>query len=268
MGAHLRELYRYRALIAMLVVRELRARYRGSVLGFCWSLLNPLLLMSVYALVFAVYLRVPMEHYAVFLFTGLLPWLWFASSLGHAVGIIVGSGGLVKRVLFPAEILPLVSVLANLANLLLALPVLVLFLLLAGIRPGPQWAFLPLLLLLQLVLTVGLALPLAALNVHLRDVEQILGNALVLLFFLSPILYPVSAVPDRLPVGAGLALPVRALYFLNPVAGLVQGYQDIFFFGRGPHGGHLAVAAAAALAVFWGGYRVFDGLRDSLAEEV
>lgn len=258
MSAHLAELYRFRALIAMLVLRELRARYRGSVLGFLWSFLNPLLLMLVYALVFSVYLRVPMDNYAVFLFTGLLPWLWFASSLGHAAGVIVGSGPLVKRVLFPAEILPLVSVLANLVNLLLSLPLLLIFLLLSGVRPGPLLAFLPLLLGLQFLLTVGLALPLAALNVHLRDVEQILSNGLVLLFFLSPVLYPVATVPTS----------IRPLYFLNPVAGLVQSYQNIFFFGREPHWIHLGTVAACAALAFWGGYWIFDRLRDGLAEEV
>lgn len=268
MAAHLRELFRYRVLIATLVTRELRARYRGSLLGFLWSFLNPLLLMLVYWLVFSVYLRVPMEHYAVFLFTGILPWLWFSSSLGHATGVIVGSGALVKRVLFPAEVLPLVSVLSNLVNLLLSLPLLVVFLLLAGKWPGPALVFLPLLLGLQLVLTVGLALPLAALNVHLRDVEQILANALVLLFFLSPILYPVSTVPETLELGSALVVPLRPLYFMNPIAGLVQGYQNILFFGRQPHWIHLGIVAACAALAFWGGCRVFDRLRDGLAEEV
>jgi homopolymeric O-antigen transport system permease protein len=268
MAGHLAELYRFRLLIVTLVLRELRARYRGSLLGFLWSFLNPLLLMGVYVLVFAVYLRVPMEKYALFLFTGLLPWLWFSQSLGHATSVIVGSGGLVKRILFPAEILPLVSVLSNLANLLLSLPLLLVFLLLFGVRPGPVLAFLPLLLLIQLLLTVGLALPLAALNVHLRDVEQILANVLVLLFFLSPILYPVTTVPLTIRVGDGLTLPLRPLYFLNPVAGLVQGYQNIIFFGREPHWIHLGMVTATALVALWVGYAVFDRLRDSLAEEV
>ncbi len=268
MAAHLAELYRFRSLIATLVIRELRARYRGSFLGFLWSFLNPLLLMLVYVLVFAVYLRVPMDNYAVFLFTGLLPWLWFSASLGHATGVIVGSGGLVKRILFPAEILPLVSVLSNLVNFLLSLPLLFLFLFVFGIRPGPMLAFLPLLLAIQLLLTVGLALPLAALNVHLRDVEQILSNGLVLLFFLSPILYPVSTVPVTLRLGEALTIPLRPLYFLNPVAGLVQGYQNIIFFGREPHWIHLGMVTVLAVVAFWGGYRVFDRLRDSLAEEV
>lgn len=268
MRAHLADLYRFRALIATLVLRELRARYRGSLLGFLWSFLNPLLLMLVYVLVFSVYMRAPMEKYAVFLFSGLLPWLWFSSSLGHATGVIVGSGPLVKRILFPAEILPLVSVLANLANMLLSLPLLFLFLFLFGIRPGAALLFLPLLVGLQLLLTVGLALPLAALNVHLRDVEQILSNFLVLLFFLSPILYPVSTVPLTLQVADLVTLPLRPLYFLNPVAGLVQSYQNIFFFDRQPHWIHLGMVAVFAALALWTGYRVFDHLRDSLAEEV
>ncbi len=268
MSRHLAELYRYRALIGTLVLRELRARYRGSLLGFLWSFLNPLLLMSVYALVFSVYLRVPMRGYAVFLFTGLLPWLWFSSSLGHAAGVIVGAGALVKRILFPAEILPLVSVLANMINMLLSLPLLLAFLLAFGIRPGPVLAFLPLLVLLQLLLTAGLALAFAALNVHLRDVEQILGNALTLLFFLSPILYPVSTVPETLRVAGRLAVPLRPLYFLNPVAGLVQSYQNVLFFGREPHWIHLGIVTACALAALVAGWHVFDRLRDSLAEEV
>lgn len=269
MVAHLAELYRFRTLIATLVLRELRARYRGSVLGFLWSFLNPLLLMLVYVLVFAVYLRVPMEKYSVFLFTGLLPWLWFSASLGHAAGVIVGSGALVKRILFPAEILPLVSVLSNLVNLLLSLPLLFLFLWLFGVRPGPMLAFLPLLLVMQLLLTVGLALPLAALNVHLRDVEQILSNGLVLLFFLTPVLYPVQTIPETLHLlGGSLAIPLRRLYFLNPLAGLIQSYQNVIFYARQPHWIHLGEVTVVALVAFWGGYWVFDRLRDSLAEEV
>jgi lipopolysaccharide transport system permease protein len=160
-------------------------------------------------------------------------------------------------------------VLSNLANFLLSLPLLFLFLWIYGIRPGPVLAFLPALLAIQLLLTVGLALPLAALNVHLRDIEQILTNGLVLLFFVSPILYPVETVPRTLHLFAGsLTIPLRPLYFLNPVAGLVQGYQNIIFYGREPHWIHLGMVAVAALVAFWGGYWIFDRLRDSLAEAV
>jgi ABC-type polysaccharide/polyol phosphate export permease len=134
--------------------------------------------------------------------------------------------------------------------------------------PGPTLLFLPLLLLLQLLLTAGLALALSALNVHLRDVEQVLTNGLVLVFFLSPILYPVSTVPASLHLGRLVTLPLRPLYFLNPVAGLVQSYQNIFFFGRQPHWIHLAMVSACAVGALALGWWVFDRLRDSLAEEV
>src|SRR5262249_50709981 len=150
MAGHLADLYRYRALLGTLVLRELRARYRGSFLGFLLSFLNPLLLMLLYALVFSIYLPVPMEGYAVFLFSGLLPWLWFASSLGPAAGWSVGSGALVRRLLFRAGALPVVSVLANLINMLLSLPLLFGFLVVFGIRPHGVLLFLPLLVVLQL----------------------------------------------------------------------------------------------------------------------
>ena len=182
--------------------------------------------------------------------------------------MIVGSGALVKRILFPAEILPMVSVLANLINMLLSLPLLFGFLLVFGIRPHGVLLFLPLLIVLQLLFTTGLALALAALNVHLRDVEQILTNGLTLLFFLSPILYPVSTVPTTLHLGSTIELPLRPLYFLNPIAGLVQSYQNIFFFGREPHWIHLGTVSICAVLALLGGWWVFDRLRDSLAEEV
>jgi ABC-type polysaccharide/polyol phosphate export permease len=152
--------------------------------------------------------------------------------------------------------------------MLLSLPLLFVFLLAFGVRPRAVLAFLPLLLLLQFLLTTGLALALAALNVHLRDVEQILTNGLTLLFFLSPILYPVSTVPTTLRLGESLAMPLRPLYFLNPIAGLVQSYQNIFFFGREPHWIHLGMVAVSAAIALYAGWQVFDRLRDTLAEEV
>jgi ABC-type polysaccharide/polyol phosphate export permease len=128
--------------------------------------------------------------------------------------------------------------------------------------------FFPLLLVLQLLLTIGLALALAALNVHLREVEQILTNGLTLVFFLSPIVYRVETVPKTLHLGEGLAVPLRPLYFLNPIAGLVQSYQNIFFFGREPHWIHLGTVTICAVVALLGGWQIFDRLRDSLAEEV
>lgn len=170
------ELYRYRSLVWNLVVRELKARYRGSMLGFLWSFLNPLLLISVYTLVFSVYLRFNMENYVVHSMSGLIPWLWFSSSLLEASGSILAGGNLIKKILFPAEVLPLVVVMSNSVNFLLSLPILMLFVVLFKIPIGPSMLALPLVILIQFVFTLGLAFMFSSLCVHYRDIQHLLGN--------------------------------------------------------------------------------------------
>jgi lipopolysaccharide transport system permease protein len=164
------ELFAYRELIQVLVVRDLKARYRGSVLGFLWTFLNPILLMATYTLIFSVYMRIEMEHYAAFLMTGLLPWLWFSSSLLLGATSVVDGGGLLKKVFFPPQVLPAVTVLTNFANFLLSLPLLVGFLLLFGVRVGWTLVALLPLMVIQLVLTYGLTLIVGAVTVRYRDV--------------------------------------------------------------------------------------------------
>lgn len=252
------QLFKFRALIATLILRELKARYRGSIFGFFWSFLNPLLLMLVYVLVFSIYLRVEMANYAVFLFCGLLPWLWFSSSLGHAAASIIGGGSLIKRVFFPAEILPFVAVLSAMANYILSLPLLFLFLFYFKIPLSFYIFFLPIIIIIQLFFTLGIALVLASLNVHLRDIEQILSNILILWFFLSPVLYPVSTVPERF----------RFFYMFNPMAVMMESYQNIFFYAKNPNWINLAIVAIISMIGFFIGYHIFDLFRDSLAEEI
>src|SRR6266478_266159 len=141
MFANLAQLVRYRGLMQSLVARELKARYRGSVLGFLWSFINPLLLLSIYSFVFAVILpgthSNAVEPYALFMFCGILPWTWFSSSLTEAAGSLVAGGNLIKKVLFPAEVLPIVSVLTNMVHFFLGLPILVLFLVVY--QRSPDW---------------------------------------------------------------------------------------------------------------------------------
>src|SRR4029079_1415272 len=191
---NLASLIRYRGLIQSLVARELKARYRGSVLGFFWSFINPLLLLTIYSFVFSVVLpglhSKEIEPYALFMFCGILPWTWFSSSLTEASGSLIAGGNLIKKVLFPAEILPLVSVLANMVHFLLPLP-LVITLIAVFHRPPdfPGLLALPLVVLVQLILTTGFALALAALTVHFRDIRDILSNLLLLWFFATPIVY-------------------------------------------------------------------------------
>src|SRR5512146_579806 len=175
---NLAQLVRYRALIQSLVARELKARYRGSVLGFFWSFVNPLLLLLVYSFVFAYVLKNTTEGiqpYALFLFCGLLPWTWFSSSLLESSNVLISGGNLIKKVLFPAEVLPLVTVLANMVHFLLALPILVLFLVYyAAPLTVAEIVWFPVVVPVQLVLTVGLASIISALTVHFRDIRDIL----------------------------------------------------------------------------------------------
>lgn len=254
-----RTLIRHRALISALLVRQLKARYRGSVLGFFWTFLNPLLLMSVYALVFRFYMRIPVESYALFLLSGLLPWIWFSASLSEGAGAILGGGALVTKSLFPAEVLPCVVVLNHMVNFILSLPLLVAAGWLYGVSPHPAlWLCLPIVLLLQLALTLGLVLALASLNVHYRDIQHILANMLLLWFFVTPILYPLSQVPQA----------VRSVLMLNPLAQLAAMYQGLFFDMRWPDPAALGAVTVAALLALAVGTQVFDAYRDTFAELV
>jgi lipopolysaccharide transport system permease protein len=219
-----RSLIAHRELIGILVAKNLKLRYRGSVLGFCWTLLNPLLLMLVYTLVFSVYFRLDIDKYPAFLFSGLLPWIWFSSSLQQGVTCILDGAGLVTRSRFPAEVLPVVALTANTVNFLLTLPLLFVFLLVFHVTLGPPVLILPVLIGLQYLLTVGPVLILAPVNVHFRDLQHIIVHLLTVGQLLTPIFYPASLIPESL----------RPWAYLNPLAVLFGAFQDVLYFNRLP----------------------------------
>jgi ABC-type polysaccharide/polyol phosphate export permease len=261
---NLLKLPKYRGLIQSLVARELKARYRGSVLGFFWSFINPLLLLTVYTFVFA-YVMPPAQlkeipNFALFLFCGLLPWTWFQASLVESSNILISGGNLIKKVMFPAEILPIVTVLSNLVHFLLGLPILVAFLIYfdAPLQVS-ELVWFPMVILVQLVLSVGLALILSALTVHFRDIKDILGNLMTLWFFATPIIYYWKFAPDT----------IRPYLNLNPFTHLAISYQEILYFpGDFGHWKWLLALAVGSLLLFLFAYFLFDRLRDSFAEEV
>lgn len=260
---NLSQLPRYRALIQSLVARELKARYRGSVLGFFWSFINPLLLLLIYTFVFKYVMPAQPEGtdpYPLFMFCGLLPWTWFSASLIESSGVLISGGNLIKKVLFPAEILPIVTVTANMVHFFLALPILVFFLIWFRAPLTPfELAWFPIVVLVQYVFTIGCALILSALTVHFRDIRDILANLLTLWFFATPIIYSYKAAPPL----------ARRFMNLNPFAHLAISYQEILFFpGPFGHWKWLVALGVASVAFFLFGYFVFDRLRDSFAEEV
>jgi ABC-type polysaccharide/polyol phosphate export permease len=258
--ANLRRLFGYRALIQSLVARDLKARYRGSVLGFLWSFLNPLLLLLVYTFVFQVLPGTKGSFDPVFIFCGLLPWTWFSSSLLESATVLVSGGNLIRKVLFPAEVLPIVTVIAGFVNFCLGLPILFAFLLWSQRPLEPaDLALFPMVVGIQLLLTAGLALLLSSLTVHFRDLRDILANILTLWFFATPILYKLELV-DQMPAAARL---IR----LNPFTHLAVAYQEVLYTpGRFAAWGPLLVVAVGALLLLAAGYFVFDRLRDTLAE--
>jgi ABC-type polysaccharide/polyol phosphate export permease len=259
---NLAQLPRYRGLIQSLVARELKARYRGSVLGFFWSFINPLMLLLVYTFVFTYVMPAAVKgvnNYPLFMFCGILPWTWFASSLTESAGSLISGGNLIKKVLFPAEVLPIVTVTANMVHFFLALPILAIFLVVyhAPLTAG-ELAWFPVVVLVQYVFTLSCALILAALTVHFRDIKDILSNVLMLWFFATPIIYPY------------FNSPVTMKYLnWNPFAHIAISYQEILYFdGPFGHWKRLVALGVASVFFFLLAYWVFDRLRDTFAEEV
>jgi lipopolysaccharide transport system permease protein len=256
--APFRELLAYRALIQILVARDLKARYRGSILGLLWTLLNPLLHMGIYALLFSVYMRSATERFAVFLLCGLLPWIWLSASLTMGATSIVEGGSLLKKVFFPAHVLPTVTVTANFVNFLLGIPILFTFLVLYGVQMGLPVLLLPFIIVCQFAFTLGLTFMLAAVSVHYRDIPHILGHFLTFWFFLSPIVYPATQVPEA----------YRFILLLNPFVPFVVAYQDILLYNVYPSPGVWGGMIGISLGVLLCGLCIFTHLRWSFAEEI
>jgi ABC-type polysaccharide/polyol phosphate export permease len=255
----LREVYRYRALVRNLVLKDLKLKYRDSLLGVVWSLLNPALHIAVYTWAFKGVLRIPLDDYSHFLLAGLLPWNFFAGALLASTWSIRANGSLIRKAHFPTETLPIATVLFSLAQLLLALAVfLPVMALLSG--AGVRWTAVLLLPLLALhaLFTIGLALLLSALTAFFRDVAHLTEVALAMLFWVTPVVYPASLAPEAL----------RGLLEWSPLAAFSGAYQDVLFWGRLPGPARLASIAAAAAFALALGWRVFRALSPRFAEEV
>jgi lipopolysaccharide transport system permease protein len=277
MWDNLARLMRYRGLIQSLVARELKARYRGSVLGFFWSFVNPLMLLLIYNWVFTHLLTNDLKEvqpYALFMFCGLLPWTWFTTALTESSGSLISGGNLIKKVLFPAEVLPIVSVLSTMVHFLLGLPILVGFMLWTQHLPdlGELYWF-PIIVLVQLIFTMALALILSALTVHFRDLRDLLSNLLTLWFFATPIIYYYKHFKPAIvqgTAGAPNALEQYLHWFnWNPFFHLAVSYQEVLFhYGPFGHRTWLLALGVGSLLLLLAAYWLFDRLRDSFAEAV
>lgn len=251
--------WRYRHLFRNLVVKDLKLKYRGSVLGFAWSLLNPLVMIVVYTFAFRYVMRIQTERYAFFVLLGLLAWNFFAGAVMGSTGAIAEGGSLIKSVLFPRVILPIAGVAFNAVQYLLTVVVfLPLMLTWYRIPLGPQMLVFPIFLALQMVFICGLALILATATAWLRDIRHLVEVAMNVAFWATPIIYEMSSVPEEF----------RFAMLLSPMAAFVRAYQDIFYYQTMPDVSIWLVAVAYAVGAFTCGVSVFVSYEGGFAEQV
>jgi lipopolysaccharide transport system permease protein len=247
-----------RDLLFTLVGRDMKLRYKRSILGVAWSLLTPLAQLAVFYLTFDVLLPLNIPNYPAFLFSGLLVWNWFQGSLYQATSAIVDNRELMKRPGFPAAILPAVTVSSNLIHFLLALPILFIFLLLGGTGLTSAVLALPLVIAIQFILTLSLAYFTATFYVTFRDTQHLLGVVLNLLFFLTPVFYKSSDLPSQ----------YQTLFHLNPMVHLIESYRAILLTGILPDGISLLLLTVVAIAILALGYYVFRKASDHFVDHL
>jgi ABC-2 type transport system permease protein len=254
-----RSLYRYRELLRNLVLKDLKLKYRGSVFGFLWSLANPLLMTVVYTIAFTFILQVRNAGFVFYLMLGMLSWTFFANSATMSTGAVIDNAGLLKSVRFPRAILPIATVLFNLAQYLLTVSVFLPAMMLWYSVPlsAPMLLF-PVFLVLQAFFTVGIALLLSTGTAFFRDIRHLLEVGLSVVFWMTPVVYELRQVPERL----------QLLILLSPVSPFVVAYQQLFFYRQWPTGDVWLAATTYAVGAFVVGALVFQGFEDRLMEQV
>jgi len=256
--SRIKELYHYRQMLFSLVLTDLRTRYKGSVLGFLWTFLNPLLMLLVYSFVFSNIMRMNIDNYPMFLFVAILPWIFFQSSIQNSINIIIRNGNLVKKIYFPREVLPISAVLGGAINYLFGLAVLIPALLISGISLKPAILLLPFILLIQALLTLGISFIVSALNVYFRDLEHIVAFLLQLGFYLTPIIFPVQLLPEKF----------WPFFRLNPLTGIFEAYREVLFYGKAPEVSFFVKHGLFSVIILIIGWIVFHLLQKKFAEEI
>ncbi|MBN1247922.1 MAG: ABC transporter permease [Anaerolineae bacterium] len=252
------ELWNYRDLVYNLVARDLKVRYKNSILGIVWSWLNPLLMMLIFTFVFGVlYKGVDIPNYHIHFLSALLPWNFFSSAVMGGIPSVVGSAHLVKKVYFPREVLPISSVLSSLINFLMALPVFFVLALVSGVMPTEHVLLLPIPILIEVIFAVGIVLFLSTLEVYYRDTHMLMDVGMQAWFFITPIIYPMKSLPTEVTWVGITFNPQVWLFRLNPMASIINTYQDILYNGTLTALDFLSRTAVTALLFLVFGYWFF-----------
>lgn len=255
----LKELYAYREMIIGLVKKDLRGRYKGSVLGFLWTFVNPLLQLVVYTLVFSVIMKNNIEKYYIYLFVGLVPWIFFSTSVTSGSSSILASKDMVKKIYFPREVLPISVVTSNFVNMLFCFVIIFAALLVSGIGVKPvTLLYLPVIMLVEYLLSLGFALISSALTVYFRDLEYILGIISMAWMYVTPVLYPTDMVPDN----------YMWILKVNPMTPIIVAYRDILYYKQAPELATLLQAFILGVAFCIIGHFIFGKLQKGFVEEM
>lgn len=253
------EIYAYREMIFSLIRRDLKGRYKGSVLGFFWTFLNPLMQLVVYTIVFSVVMVSPIEEYYLFLFVALVPWLMFATSVSGGCSCVRGQQDMVKKIYFPREVLPIAYVTSQFVNMLLSFIVVFLVLIVSG--KGVDLLlilYLPIIMIAEYLIALGLCLVVSAATVYLRDLEYLLGIITMAWQFLTPIMYDISMVPEE----------IVPIFECNPMTHIIVAYRDILFYKQAPQIKTLTFAVLFGVVMVAVGFVSFMHMQKHFAEEM
>ena len=248
----------YFDLISVLTKKEIKVRYKNSVLGYVWSIANPLLYALIFYFVFKVIMRFQIKDYTLFLISGLFPWQWINNSISGSAGSFVGNASLIKKVTFPRLFLPLSQVLNDVFHFIVSIPVIVVFLLFYGKHPFVSWVYMvPLLMIPTFFVTYGFALAISSINVFFRDLQYLIALIMTILFYLTPVFYTMRLIPER----------YRYLIYLNPFTPLIINWRSVFMNGN-MDWSHYFLSVLYGTIVFVIGYSVYFKLKDGFAEMI
>lgn len=254
-----KQLYEYREMIVGLVRKELRGRYKASVLGFMWTLINPLLQLAVYTLLFSVIMNSSIPKYYLHLFVALVPWIFFSTSVSGGTTCIIRSKEMVKKIYFPREVLPIAFVFSAFINMLLSFLIIFAVLVLTGHGLSLRaLIYLPIVVLIELVMALGMAMLSSGITVYLRDLEPIMGIVSMAWMYATPVVYPLTQVPER----------IRGFFFLNPMTSVISSYRDILYFKQPPEMDMLFHSFVCGLVILVIGSIVFRKLQKGFAEQL
>ena len=254
----LREVFTYKQMLISTVKKDLRSRYRGSVLGFLWTFINPLMQLVVYSVVFQRLLRSTEDNYAMFVFTGLLPWLYCVSSIQASTTCIVSNSNLVKKIYFPRMILPISVSTTGLINYIFGLVIVFPALIITGVKLTPFVLLMPVIMAVQYLFVTGLCMMLSAFYVYFRDLEHIVGIVTMVWFYLTPVLYNINIFDGTF----------KKVLMFNPMTQIIMAYRNVLMYGTYPNATGFLGVTGASIIVFIIGASIFSKLQKNFAEEL